>query len=105
MISEKATNLKLTKKGSSQYYLQTGIMTKKPDPDQLNLWDPLNNDQWMNFKEAREIAQSLNLNSADEWREVFDTTNKLDPEIIPKNPDHAYRFQGWMSWNDWLGLT
>ncbi len=53
------------------------------------------------FHEAREYAQSLGLNTRDEWVE-WTQAGKL-PRDIPKWPQNIYKGKGWVSWEDWLG--
>ena len=60
------------------------------------------------FKKARKFAQSLRLNSREEWKtwakgklEKIDLPKK--PDDIPITPTHVYKEDGWISWGDWLG--
>ncbi len=53
------------------------------------------------FEEAREFARSLGLKSTVEWR-AYVKTNGI-PSNIPKRPDNAYEYKGWISFGDWLG--
>ena len=54
------------------------------------------------FAEARAFARERRFLSQAEWDEFAASGAK--PADIPANPAAAYRDQGWMSWNDWLGI-
>lgn len=63
---------------------------------------------WRSFKEAREFARSLGLQSGAEWRRF----SKGDlahlgrrPEDIPGCPERIYREEGWNGYRDWLGIV
>lgn len=64
------------------------------------------NREFRPFPKARKFAQSLNLKSADEWR---DYTKGLLPKLpplpydIPSNPHSTYKGIGWVSFGDWIG--
>ncbi|MGB0454726.1 MAG: hypothetical protein ACPGJV_13540 [Bacteriovoracaceae bacterium] len=47
----------------------------------------------------REIAQSLNCRSKEEYYQKIDELNLN----IPKGPHRVYKVYGWNSWEDWLG--
>ena len=68
---------------------------------QLKTWDKLAKLSWMPFEEAREYVRSIKLKTIYDWRDFCGT--KFFPKDIPKAPDHYYRNQGWMNYNDWLG--
>ena len=76
--------------------------------NQPNLWDCKSDNDWCCFKDARKFAHTLNLQSQDDWNSY---ANNEDPDLpakpdnIPPDPDIQYRFQGWVSWEDWLGIT
>lgn len=55
---------------------------------------------YCSFKQAREFAKSLKLNSAAEWRD-YCKKNKI-PIYIPKNP-YYYKDKGWKGFGDFLG--
>ena len=56
---------------------------------------------WRSFKEAREFAHSLKLQSVKEWREWSKTD--LRPTAIPADPGKVYKDVGWEGMGDWLG--
>ena len=57
--------------------------------------------EYRSFKDAREYAHSLNLNSSAEW---YAHTKKPNfPDDIPKAPSHKYKNDGWNGFPDWLG--
>lgn len=68
---------------------------------QLKTWDKLAKLSWMPFEEAREYVRSIKLKTIYDWRDFCGT--KFFPMDIPKAPDHYYRNQGWINYNDWLG--
>jgi len=57
--------------------------------------------KYLDFKNAREFARSLKLQSEKEWREYY-STHEL-PKGIPRNPSRTYKDKGWKSMGDWLG--
>lgn len=54
----------------------------------------------LNYSKAREVVNSMNLNSQREWYNMC-KLNKI-PSNIPKTPIKYYENE-WISWNDWLG--
>ena len=56
---------------------------------------------FMTYEEAKNIVVRLGLQNEDDW-DNWVSNNKLSN--IPKNPDKFYRYNGWVSWNDWLGI-
>jgi len=56
---------------------------------------------YRSFKEAREFAQSLNLNGKKEWFEYARSGKK--PDDIPATPNEVYKDKGWKGWGDFLG--
>jgi hypothetical protein len=73
-----------------------------------NLWDSESETCWTCFTDARDFARSLDLNNRGEW-DNYIAKEKPDlpdrPVDIPPDPDIQYRFQGWVSWEDWLGIS
>ena len=57
--------------------------------------------QFRPFKEARKFVRSLTLNNYTEWLRYRERGEK--PDDIPVNPNIAYKNDGWVSHNDWLG--
>lgn len=53
------------------------------------------------YKKARAFTRSLNLKSANEWREYSKSGKK--PNDIPAAPERTYENKGWTNWGDWLG--
>jgi hypothetical protein len=53
------------------------------------------------FLEARTWAHSIGLKNVRQW-ESFKNSEEF-PSDIPKAPDQAYKYHGWISWPDWLG--
>ena len=56
---------------------------------------------FLDFKNARNFARSLNLKNTDEWR-AFTKTSNL-PDNIPVAPNSTYKNKGWKSMQNWLG--
>jgi hypothetical protein len=56
---------------------------------------------WKSFTEGRALARGLGLKTWKGW--MAWSKSKQRPSDIPSNPDRAYRDDGWISWNDWLG--
>jgi len=67
----------------------------------IKLWEKLSRFQWLDYKEAEKFAQSLGLNSSNEWTEF--TKSDLRHKYIPVNPDIVYKSNGWSSWGVFLG--
>jgi len=59
-------------------------------------------DCFLPFEEAINFTRSLGLKSWSDWREFSKSKNK--PSNIPANPESAYKNNGWISMNDWLGI-
>ena len=58
--------------------------------------------RFMTFEEAKNMVVRLGLRTEEDW-DNWVSKNKLSN--IPKNPDKFYRYNGWVSWNDWLGIV
>lgn len=57
--------------------------------------------EFRGFNEARLFAQSLNIQTIEQWRAFC---NRPDfPVDIPKAPDHFYKNKGWINYYDWFG--
>ncbi|MBX9688745.1 MAG: DEAD/DEAH box helicase family protein [Candidatus Obscuribacterales bacterium] len=56
---------------------------------------------YRSFEEARAFVQRTNLKSQLEWNQYCKSGNK--PEDIPIHPDRVYKYDGWISFGDWLG--
>jgi len=60
----------------------------------------------LSFAEAREYMHDIGLINTRQWKQ-WSKGNLADkgkrPNFIPSNPDSVYKFNGWKSWNDWLG--
>jgi len=60
----------------------------------------------MPFEDARRLARSLGLENAhgwDAWWRANRRGESRDRQDIPAHPFCAYRDEGWMGWNDFLG--
>lgn len=56
--------------------------------------------EFRGFNEARLFAQSLNIQTIEQWRAFC---NHPDfPVDIPKAPDHFYKNKGWINYYDWF---
>lgn len=57
--------------------------------------------EYRSFDQARLFAQSLKIQTIDQWRKFCNSSDF--PDDIPKGPDHVYKNKGWINYNDWLG--
>lgn len=64
-------------------------------------WEKVGRVNWRSFEDAREYVRSVQLRTIYDWRNYINAPNF--PKDIPKAPDHYYKSQGWISFNDWLG--
>ena len=53
------------------------------------------------FQEAQDVARSLRLSSASEWRAW--SKSGVRPANVPACPDCVYKDHGWQGWGHWLG--
>lgn len=58
-------------------------------------------DRWISFQEASQWAQSQNVESSTQWRELV--KNGSLPTDIPRSPDLVYKNKGWRGWAHFLG--
>ena len=56
--------------------------------------------EWMEFKEARKLANGLELKNASEWFKHI--KGKSFAFKVPRNPDIVYKKE-WKGYGDWLG--
>jgi len=70
---------------------------------QLDLWGEKHDQQWKEFRVAREYVRALKLNNESEWR-VFINKKEFQRSNIPANPEQVYKHRGWKDWHDWLGV-
>ena len=64
--------------------------------------------KWMPFREARDFARSLKIESFKDWIlycKGGKGTLPEKPKAIPMNPQSAYLTNGWINWGDWLGTA
>lgn len=62
---------------------------------------------WLSYKEAKRFVHFLNLKNHEEWLSYINnemTNLPSKPINIPKSPNFVYKNEGWINWNDWLGL-
>jgi hypothetical protein len=62
----------------------------------------MNNNEIVSFLEARKFARGLKLKSIEEWN-VF-AKSESRPQFIPEDPELFYKDNGWLGWNDFLGI-
>jgi hypothetical protein len=55
------------------------------------------------FNDAREFAQSLNLQSAHQWK-IYHKSHE-DVNDVPYSPQYVYKNKGWVNWGDFLGTN
>ena len=56
---------------------------------------------FLNYIEAKKIAQSLNLKNWKEWKKYCDSGKR--PNNIPTKPNKTYKNKGWVNFGEWLG--
>ena len=65
-------------------------------------------DRWMQFEEARSRAsmdaEVLGISNVKEWYSVY-CKGHHKPVDIPSNPQREYKNRGWISWQNFLGIT
>ena len=59
--------------------------------------------KFRDFKKAREFSRSLKLKNRKEWDEWCKKNRKYKQKDIPVVPNLAYKNNGWVDFNDWLG--
>ena len=57
--------------------------------------------EWLPFKEARELIHKLKLKTQKDWYQYCQSGNKHLK--IPSSPNQIYKDEGWISLGDWLG--
>ena len=62
---------------------------------------PTKNRTFLDFKQAREMAQGLGLKDQQAWQK-FSKEKKLPPNL-PSSPYITYKESGWKGWSDFLG--
>ena len=87
----------------SRYYKDKGWVNWNDWLGNNNLTKKQMSENFLSFKEAREYARSLKLNSQKEWYEYFRTHDR--PFNIPSSPCQPYKNKGWINWPDWLGVS
>ena len=58
---------------------------------------------YLNYTKARAKARSLNLQGASDWKKYCYLNDTL-PHGVPESPEIVYRNNGWVNFNDWLGI-
>lgn len=58
---------------------------------------------YRSFEEARRFVHIMHFKNQDEWKELCKVG--LKPEDIPAYPDAVYKNDGWIGWQDWLGIA
>ena len=91
---------------SEQFMFLTEALEESEFQDQIGIkiWEGLSKFQWLPFTEARMLVRALKLESRTEWNLVAFKHKSL-PVGVPTNPHRTYRYQGWISMNDWLGIS
>ena len=59
--------------------------------------------KFRDFDKAREFSRSLKLKNRKEGDELCKMYIKSKPKDIPVVPNLAYKNNGWVDFNDWLG--
>lgn len=80
-------------------------ITDQKQMDKPDLWKAASNSDWREYSEALSFAKGLNLSGKDDWDRYVTSKNIPSlPHDIPPDPDVQYRFIGWKSWEEWLGI-
>ena len=58
---------------------------------------------YLDYNKARSKVRALNLGSASEWKKYCYLNDNL-PYGVPESPEIVYRNNGWVNFNDWLGI-
>ena len=58
---------------------------------------------YLNYLKARTKARSLNIKSTAKWK-LYCYLNDTLPHGVPESPEIVYRNNGWVNFNDWLGI-
>lgn len=64
--------------------------------------------EFVHYEKAKRFVWCLRLSSKNDWFEYMRNENAIRTKYglsIPKRPNLEYRNDGWMDWNDWLGLN
>lgn len=59
--------------------------------------------EFLPFENAREFVRSLKFKNTDEWKEYSKSGER--PNNIPSAPDYTYKNEGWVNWNNFLGVV
>ncbi|EGG41857.1 hypothetical protein Nlim_1300 [Candidatus Nitrosarchaeum limnium SFB1] len=69
--------------------------------DWLGTENPIPNQNFRNFDEAKSFVHSLKLKNFKEWQQYCNSGKR--PNDIPARPEKYYKLKGWISWGNWLG--
>jgi hypothetical protein len=72
------------------------------------LVEPSKRRNYSRFADAREYARCLRITSREEWLEFLSENGSLAGQYgltLPRHPQYQYKKSGWISWDDWLGLS
>ena len=58
---------------------------------------------YLDYLKARTKARSLNIQSSAKWK-LYCHLNDTLPHGLPESPEIVYRNNGWVNFNDWLGI-
>ena len=65
------------------------------------IWAKVSKMHPMPYEDAKRFTQKLNLKNSLEWRKL--SFSGQFPKDMPKSPSDTYKFDGWISWGDFLG--
>lgn len=66
------------------------------------LWSRIAKANWKSFRDSQEYVRALGLKSIQGWLEWAKSSQR--PPDIPSNPHKIYRFDGWKSLGDFIGI-
>ena len=66
---------------------------------QLKIWDKVSKSNYRSYEEAKEYLKNLHIKNSREYGKKI----KQLPLDFPYHPERVYKFNGWISWGDFLG--
>ena len=65
----------------------------------LKVWDKVSKSNYRSYEEAKEYLKNLHIKNSREYGKKI----KQLPLDFPYHPERVYKFNGWISWGDFLG--
>ena len=83
--------------------IRRGVIVPTFKTKQNNISYTFKGRYYFNYTKARAKARSLNLQGASDWKKYCYLNDTL-PHGVPESPEIVYRNNGWVNFNDWLGI-